>query len=699
MKQDSLNDSGKSRELFLSDVFQFSSQKRLRRMIVNICWACLVGSVGMAIVAYFMAWIQSLDVLLVTILGLGLILLVALAGRTRIAAVALILWIYFATATGVYLAGGIHDVGIIIFPLIIVIGSLTLKLPFFILLIALVVDFFVMAGLKEMASGEPFIYPTKDLGGDIVLLAVIIIIEATIMRLLAGVISGSMLRAYRSEKDYKEIFNATQSAIVIHDAETGRILDVNRATLDMYGYSQDEIVGMRVEDISGGDLNRAAEVSFENIKKARDEGAQLFEWLARKKDGTEFWTEVMLKLTEIGGTGRVLAMVHDIDERKRMEDHLRQGQKMEAVGLLAGGIAHDFNNQLTGIIGYTELSLSRLGDEDEQLRSNLNGVLLAADRSAELIAQLLAFARKAKYQSAPVDLHELVNEVSSLLCRSIDKNIEIECDLKADPSIVLGDSAQLQNAILNLAINARDAMPDGGMILLVTEVITITTPDLAFMSQEVVPGKYLQLTVTDTGVGMTKDVKERIFEPFFTTKMSGKGTGMGLPAVYGTMKNHGGSIAVYSEKGHGSSFVINLPIHESDGSEIVPEEDVVTNLKDKRVLIVDDDDVVCLVVERMVEQCGGTSEICRDGVEAVEYYKQYHNVIDAVVLDMVMPRMGGAETFYALQKINPDVKVIITSGFSINKNVQGLLDTGAEGFVQKPFRKGFLCAAISAACK
>ncbi len=699
MKQDSLNDSGKSRELFLSDVFQFSSQKRLRRMLVNICWACIVGAAGMAMVACYMAWSNSLAVLLVAIVGFGVILLIALAGRIRVAAVGLISWIYLVTSMGVYLAGGIHDVGIIIFPLIIVIGSLTLKLPFFILLTALVAEFFVMTGLQELARGEPYTYPVQDVGGDIVLLVVIIIIEAVIMRLLAGVISSSMLRAYRSEKDYKEIFNSTENAIFIHDAETGCILDVNRATLDMYGYSYDEVVGMRVEDISGGDLSRAAEVSFEHIMKARDEGPQRFEWLCRSQNGREFWTEVMLKLTEIGGAGRVLSIVRNIDEQKRMEEHLRQGQKMEAVGLLAGGIAHDFNNQLTGIIGYTELSLSRLDEGDEQLRSNLNGTLLAADRSAELIAQLLAFARKAKYQSVPVDIHELVNEVSSLLCRSIDKNIDMECDFKADPSLVLGDSAQLQNAILNLAINARDAMPDGGMIIFSTELVTISEPDLAFMSQEVVPGQYLQLTVTDTGIGMTKDVKGRIFEPFFTTKMSGKGTGMGLPAVYGTMKNHGGSISVYSEKGHGSSFIISLPLYESEEGEIISEEEVVVTLADMRVLIVDDDDVVCLVVERMVEQCGGESVVCHDGVEAVDYYKQYHNVIDVVVLDMVMPNMGGAETFYALQKINPDIKVIVTSGFSINRNVQGLIDTGAEGFVQKPFRKSCLCSAISAACK
>lgn len=322
------------------------------------------------------------------------------------------------------------------------------------------------------------------------------------------------------------------------------------------------------------------------------------------------------------------------------------------------------------------------------------------DRSAELISQLLAFARKAKYQTAAVNIHELVNEVVSLLGRSIDKKIEIECDFKADTAIVMGDSAQLQNAILNLAINARDAMPAGGMILFSTETVAITEDDIAFMQEEIIAGEYIRLTVTDTGAGMTKEVKERIFEPFFTTKVTGKGTGMGLSAVYGTIKNHGGNISVYSEKGHGASFTVCLPLAEDETTKSsLPNNETAVSLHGKKVLIVDDEDVVCKMVERMVEHCGGTSVSCSDGLKAVDYYKQYHNIVDVVILDMIMPNMGGAESFYEMRKINPEVSIIITSGFSINDNVQGLLDTGAKGFVQKPFRKDVLCSTLASACE
>jgi CheY-like chemotaxis protein len=344
--------------------------------------------------------------------------------------------------------------------------------------------------------------------------------------------------------------------------------------------------------------------------------------------------------------------------------------------------------------------LSGLSDDQQELRDNLNGIMLAADRSAELITQLLAFARKAKYKSVPVDIHELIKEVVSMLDRSIDKKIEIECDFKADVAMVVGDPAQLQNAILNLAINARDAMLEGGVIIFSTEVVTVTELDTDFILGDVNLGKYLRLTVTDTGAGMSKEVKDRIFEPFFTTKKTGKGTGMGLPAVYGTIKNHGGNISVYSEEGRGASFVISLPLSENkfdNSAQVV--DGLVDSLNDKRILVVDDEDVVCKMVERMVEKCGGTSVICSNGLEAVEYYRQYYNVIDAVVLDMIMPHKDGAETFYELRKINPKVSVVITSGFSINDNVQGLLNTGAKGFIQKPFRINELCAKIADACK
>ena len=251
----------------------------------------------------------------------------------------------------------------------------------------------------------------------------------------------------------------------------------------------------------------------------------------------------------------------NLEWAKQLQEQLHQSEKMEAIGQLAGGIAHDFNNQLSGIMGYADILAGKL--TDEKFKGHAEAIVRAAKRSADLIQQLLAFARKGKYLSVPVNLHKLISEVAVLLERSIDKRITIQQILKAGPCLATGDPTQLQNVLLNIAINARDAMPEGGTIIFETAVVTLDAQYCAKHPYDITPGRYVQVCVTDNGVGMDDQTQMHIFEPFFTTKQLGRGTGMGLAAVYGTIKNHHGAINVYSEVGHGTTFKVYLPLAES----------------------------------------------------------------------------------------------------------------------------------------
>ncbi len=394
-----------------------------------------------------------------------------------------------------------------------------------------------------------------------------------------------------------------------------------------------------------------------------------------------------------GAVSGIVEHVKDITARKRAEEKLReteellhQSRKMDAIGQLAGGVAHDFNNQLTGIVGFADL-LRRELDDKPMLAHFCDNILLTAKRAADLTAQLLAFARKGKYLSVEVDLHRLIFEVVSILKHCIDKRIAIKQMLNAGISTTIGDPSQLHNAILNLALNARDAMPDGGEMVFATDVVELDKAYCASKPYAISPGCFIRLCVTDTGIGMDESLQKKIFEPFFTTKEQGKGSGMGLAAVYGTMKNHHGAISVYSEPDHGSSFKLYLPVLDPEGRETTTAID--QNSKPVRqplsILLVDDKDIICNVGCMMLEKLGHTVTLCTNGKEAVDLYKQKRHAIDLVILDMVMPVMNGHDAFQAMKKIDPNVKALLSSGYSLNGEAQKILDQGVMGFVQKPF--------------
>ncbi|PKL43519.1 MAG: hypothetical protein CVV42_20125 [Candidatus Riflebacteria bacterium HGW-Riflebacteria-2] len=373
----------------------------------------------------------------------------------------------------------------------------------------------------------------------------------------------------------------------------------------------------------------------------------------------------------------------DVTERIILEERLRQGEKMEAIGQLAGGIAHDFNNQLSGMLGFSELLAQKL-EHEPQLKKMAESIRSAVLHSADLTRQLLAFARKGKFVSRPVDIHHLIAEVISILQHSIDRRITIRQQLNATAPIAMGDPGQLQNTLLNLSLNARDAMPEGGEL-------SFSTANIEFRERvkghDLPPGSYLQICVTDTGTGISEEIKSRLFEPFFTTKQQGKGTGLGLAATYGAIKNHGGAISVYSEIDKGTTFRVLLPAGVPDGQSEIHASSAVGRIPGKgNILLVDDEALVREATARMLENLGYKVLECRDGEEAVDLFRVISHDVDAVVLDMVMPKLAGPEAFAAMRAIDPKVKVLLASGFSINGAASGLLKDGAAGFLQKPYQ-------------
>jgi signal transduction histidine kinase len=427
---------------------------------------------------------------------------------------------------------------------------------------------------------------------------------------------------------------------------------------------------------------------------ARDR-RQTFETQHRTKDGRLIPVEVVASHLEVDGVAYSCSFARDITERRQMERRVRQAEKMEAIGQLAGGIAHDFNNQLAGIVGYADILLEELAHRPHLLRL-AEGILTSAKRASSLTSQLLAFSRQGKYLSTPVDLHPIIDEVVDMLGRSIDKRIRISTKYDAERAVTVGDPTQLQNAVLNLALNARDAMPEGGELTFATALVTLDEAECAKSPQRLVPGRYVLVRVIDTGTGMDAQTQDRLFEPFFTTKEKGKGTGLGLAAVYGTLKNHKGAIHVASEVGRGTEMRLYLPLAAPSTTvdESIPDRRSQVSVP-ARVLLVEDEETVSAIVSEMLERLGCQVRIARNGPEAIKSYRQCLHEIDVVLLDLVMPEMSGKDTFVRLRAIHPSVKVIIASGHSLDGEVQSILDMGARGFLQKPFRSAELASKIA----
>ncbi|MCK5545205.1 MAG: PAS domain-containing protein [Desulfobulbaceae bacterium] len=479
-----------------------------------------------------------------------------------------------------------------------------------------------------------------------------------------------------SEQDKTNILQ-TMSELVVYVDTNMKILWANRAAADSLGVTPDDLLGKYCYKEW---FQADAPCLFCPAKKILETG-ESSEGETQSPDGRVWLFRGYPVKDENGKITGFVEVVQDITEAKRFEIQLQQAQKMEAIGTLAGGIAHDFNNLLMGIQGHASLMLLNV-DSGHAHFGHLKGIEASVERAAYLTRQLLGFARGGKYEVKSTDLNLLIEKNSDMFGRT-KKEIRIHKKYEKKIWPVELDQGQIDQVLLNLYVNAWQAMPGGGDLYIDTSNVLLD--DNYVEPFGVTPGNYVKISVTDTGVGMDEAVRKRIFEPFFTTKEIGSGTGLGLASAYGIIRNHGGIINVYSEKGKGTTFNIYLPASQKEVSseEKRPEEEILKGTE--TILFVDDEDIVLDVGRDILEAMGYKVLSARSGKEAVEIYGKHKDEIDLVVLDMVLSDMGGGEVYDIMKEADPDIKVLLSSGYSVQGQASGILERGCDGFIQKPF--------------
>jgi two-component system cell cycle sensor histidine kinase/response regulator CckA len=502
-----------------------------------------------------------------------------------------------------------------------------------------------------------------------------------------------------SEVMYRRLFEAARDGILILDIDTGRVVDVNPFLVELLGYSCGEMVGKTVGELSPFKDAVSNQAMLELLQKT---GYVRYEDLPLKtRDGRTIAVEFVSNVYLVGEKKVIQCNIRDIterhraeEERVRLESQLRQSQKLEGIGQLAGGIAHDFNNILAAIMMQTEMCCL-MNSVPEEVRLGLQEIKSSVERAANLTRQLLLFSRKQVMQPQLLDLNEVVTNLTKMLRRLIREDVSLQLHLQSTPLMVYADEGMLDQVLMNLVVNARDAMPKGGLLIIETAERVIRA-DLVVQHPEQVPGRFAWLSVSDNGCGMSAEIQARIFEPFFTTKEAGKGTGLGLATVFGIVKQHQGWLKVASEIGHGSVFQVFLPVCE-----------VVESVQTKRVekskpiggtetiLLAEDDRSLRLLTQMLLRRNGYQVLLAGDGVEAERIWTEHQGEIALLLTDLVMPAgMDGLELGARLQAQKPGLKVVFTSGYSADIAGRELKLQAGQSFIAKPCPPNELLEAI-----
>ncbi len=485
--------------------------------------------------------------------------------------------------------------------------------------------------------------------------------------------------AKRAEQIYRSLLHSSADAIATYDLE-GRTVYISPAFTKIFGWTLEEMEGKRMPFVPQSESESTMAIIRDLVENGTP--CQGFEAKRYTKDGRLL--DVSISASRYndheGNPIGTLVILRDISEKKRLEAQLQYIERMEAIGTLAGGIAHDFNNLMMGMLGNISLILYDLGSESPHYEK-LKNIEKLIQSGSKLTSQLLGYARKGKYEVRPINLNQLVKESSETFGRT-RKEIVIYRELAEDLSSVMADAAQIQQVLMNLFINAADAMPGGGDLFLKT--MNVTHEDIGDKPYKPKSGDYILLKVKDTGTGMDQKIMDRIFEPFFTTKELGRGSGLGLASVYGIIKGHGGYIDVESKKGQGVIFNIYLLASE-ESVQKTPEISGRIMEGNETILLVDDEALVIDVGVQLLEKLGYTVFEAQSGRDAIRIFTERNRTIDMLILDMVMPGMGGGEVYDQIKRIDPKVKVLLSSGYSIDGQATEILNRGCEGFIQKPF--------------
>ncbi len=481
-----------------------------------------------------------------------------------------------------------------------------------------------------------------------------------------------------SESRYRNVLEASPDPIIVYDMQ-GRATFINPAFTKVFGWTIDDVYMRKVDYVP-----EDCRADTEKLIKLASKGQNFTGVETRRltKSGkmidvsisAAFWRDLS------GETIGSVVTIRDKTEKKELEARLIQAHKMEAIGILAGGIAHDFNNLLMGLRGTASLMLSET-DKQNPFYQKLLNMEHYIKSGSDLTRQLLGFAQGGKYEIKPTNVNALIEQSAEMFGRT-KKQVRINLDLAEKLWTVEVDQVQIEQVMLNLYVNAWQAMPDGGDLLVRTENANWDEENIR--KKKLAPSRYVRISITDTGIGMDEKVLQKIFDPFYTTKEKGKGTGLGLASTYGIIKNHGGSIEVHSMKGHGTTFTIYLPASEKSVAALPALPDQVVP-GTGTILLIDDEAIIREVGEEMLLDLGYEVLVAASGKEGLQLFETRSVPIDMVILDLIMPGIGGKETFHSLRKIDPRVKVLLSSGYSVDGQVTAILQSGCNGFIQKPF--------------
>lgn len=510
------------------------------------------------------------------------------------------------------------------------------------------------------------------------------------------VISISTLYGFRrSERELLKLQNYLSNII---DSMPSILVGVEPdGTVTQWNKKAEEFTGISVGNALGQSITSLmleVKLEMEHIRESiESKEIKKFSGIATLRRDSTVYEDITVYPLVTNGAGGAVIRIDDVTKEYLLQEQLNQNRKMEAIGQLAGSIAHDFNNMLSGIMGSAEVLQSSKHNLDDEGLEFVDMILEASRQAADLTAKLLAFGRKGAILDNALDIHALIDDTHAIFKRTIDKKIKTSIAKNAENSTVMGDNSSLQNVLLNLVINASHAMPDGGELKIETRNLNLDEYYCNTSPFDIKAGDYIEIEVRDNGCGIPQENLHKIFDPFFTTKEYGKGTGLGLASVYGTIQDHHGVVNVYSEVGTGTVFHLFLPCSEQTVK--IPDRREVVLKGTGQGLLVDDEEIIRKTGKRLLEEMGYKINLAKNGTEAVAMFAANYSEIDFVIMDMIMPEMNGSEAFYKMKEIDNDCIVIISSGFLKDENLNELKDAGLAGFIQKPFRDYELSKLLS----